>query len=555
MRLEVGDSIFTQNGSWVRVESIVYRPGSVHTYSFRLVNQDAPTYFANGCLAHNTDYDCTLACFPSNTMVQMADGTTREIQQIKVGDKVLSYDLATGRYTTSTVLSAKESTQRVYSLNNGFLYFTESHPLYVKKLDGRICWAAVNPEKAQKVYGLSSVQQLELGDRLYIDKTGWNTIVYSIIPENLPVVTYTLKLSEPNTFFANGVLVYGLASDADAHTIHERFVGIKVVYKTYDSEPPWSMITNRGKLRSRYYGLDSITFNWTGNDDATNSENLVYKYRIDPLVDGWIPGGSDPDVWTRNTTVTFNSTYFNDPNFYFPRGNYTFRVRARDESGKWETNETGDNVFRFSVEVAANNVTGLDIDPADGPTSVSTPVLDNDLILIRLFNDSELFANIWRYNFTSLSYIYPTSAGEYGVTLTNGAIIFKTPGGEYVKKCPSIITEDDRVILHFYHFYLPEIFSVGGTSETICRFSSRVVENAIQEYSTSWKFDMQIFDENNEPDEKWIEYIMGNYDRFSQGLDVNNDGVVDTLVYSAESYPISILTIRTIVEISLEGYS
>ncbi|HHH79575.1 MAG TPA: hypothetical protein ENL13_01575 [Thermoplasmatales archaeon] len=544
MRLEVGDSIFTQNGDWVRVESIVYRPGTIHTYSFKLVNQDAPNYFANGCLAHNTDYACRALCFPSNTMVQMADGTSKEIQQINVGDKVLSYDPATGSYATSVVLSVKGSPQTVYSLNNGLLRLTESHPLYVKKPNGEVCWAAINPERAGRVYGVSNVKQLEIGDQLYIGDNGWDTVVYSIMPESIPVATYTLRLSDPNTFFANGVLAYGLTANSDAHTIHENYAQLAVVYKVYDSESPVSRITNRDELKTIYYNPDSITFEWTGTDDVTETQNLVYKYRLDPNpYPNWQPGGNDMSKWTTDTSVTITKDDFDCG--FFPRGNYTFRVRAYDESGKVETNETSYNTWRFAV-YPANVTVNVNVNQGETETIALTnatgdPVnLDSDFILLELSNGSTIFARVWLFDFTSLTYTFATSVGSYGVSFENGAITYTSPGGSSLWKGPSITTENNRIILRFLQVTTPDSFSVGG-SDVSCRVSSRLVENTVREQSNVYLLHLQVFGEQQDA---WRNYLE-NFDGFSE------DG--DTLVYPVGSSGINVLMVHTIVEMALKS--
>jgi hypothetical protein len=56
MPLEIGDEILTQDGEWIKVESIEFKEGPITTYTFT-VDSLAHNYFANGILVSNAD-DC-----------------------------------------------------------------------------------------------------------------------------------------------------------------------------------------------------------------------------------------------------------------------------------------------------------------------------------------------------------------------------------------------------------------------------------------------------------------------------------------------------------------
>lgn len=74
------------------------------------------------------------ACFPAGTPVLMADGTTRPIEDVAVGDHVACTDPDTGQPTTSTVTRTftHEHTPTIrIRTSNGDLETTPAHPLYV----------------------------------------------------------------------------------------------------------------------------------------------------------------------------------------------------------------------------------------------------------------------------------------------------------------------------------------------------------------------------------------------------------------------------------------
>ena len=73
-------------------------------------------------------------CFPAGTPVLMADGTTRPIEDVAVGDHVACTDPDTGQPTTSTVTRTftHEHTPTIrLATSNGDLETTPAHPLYV----------------------------------------------------------------------------------------------------------------------------------------------------------------------------------------------------------------------------------------------------------------------------------------------------------------------------------------------------------------------------------------------------------------------------------------
>jgi hypothetical protein len=71
-------------------------------------------------------------CFAGDTLVLMADGTTKMLQDITAGDKVRGYDFVAGRYTTSEVISNHPAVQDDYYILNGGLKVTAEHPFFAK---------------------------------------------------------------------------------------------------------------------------------------------------------------------------------------------------------------------------------------------------------------------------------------------------------------------------------------------------------------------------------------------------------------------------------------
>ncbi len=73
-------------------------------------------------------------CFLGDTLVLMADGSTKRIRDIAAGDTVMGYDFAAGRYTACEVTGNKATVQTGYYILNGGIKVTAGHPFYAKEL-------------------------------------------------------------------------------------------------------------------------------------------------------------------------------------------------------------------------------------------------------------------------------------------------------------------------------------------------------------------------------------------------------------------------------------
>ena len=154
------------------------------------------------------------SCFIAGTKVSMADGTLKNIEDVSVGDYVLSYNIETEQNVPQEVLEIESPIREgYYSLNNGLIGVTSEHPFYVKKSDGTETWASLNPERtleeSKRVYNNSLlVDNLEIGDEFFTSSGEW--VVLSEI-KYVPgdIQTYNLKaVANENNFYANNLLVH-----------------------------------------------------------------------------------------------------------------------------------------------------------------------------------------------------------------------------------------------------------------------------------------------------------------------------------------------------------
>lgn len=138
------------------------------------------------------------SCFIADTMVTLADGTKKDIQDIKIGD------VLKGEKTDNTVLGLHRPTLdgKLYSINGGRYFVTEEHPF--KTTDG---WKAINPDKTEKNIGII-VTKLNVGDTLITDK---GQILIQAIDSKIAEATtplFNFFLTGDHTYYADGYLVH-----------------------------------------------------------------------------------------------------------------------------------------------------------------------------------------------------------------------------------------------------------------------------------------------------------------------------------------------------------
>ena len=148
-------------------------------------------------------------CFPAGTKITMADGSLKAIEDITLGDRVLSYDAEVDEFDSWAVKMLGRPFHPVYNINNGLLRLTADHPIFVKKPDGNMGIGAIDSVKAKNsIMFADEVFSIEQGDLLFTEDGRWIKIT-SITRENQYVQTYNiLSFSGTKTFFANGVLVF-----------------------------------------------------------------------------------------------------------------------------------------------------------------------------------------------------------------------------------------------------------------------------------------------------------------------------------------------------------
>lgn len=100
-----------------------------------------------------------IVCFVAGTLVRMADGSSKKIEDIAVDDVVLGMDGSSNRVTK--LRPAVLGERKLYAINGGTPFVTDSHPLMTR--DG---WKAVDPTESAQVLPELEIGRLEPGDFL-----------------------------------------------------------------------------------------------------------------------------------------------------------------------------------------------------------------------------------------------------------------------------------------------------------------------------------------------------------------------------------------------------
>ena len=211
-------------------------------------NASATNY--NKRILHLTQVEDTyngtaITCFTPDTKLTLADGTQREIQELAIGDELLSLrmpnaqteeehpviasDVAYADYCIvelgeSELVSAKIINMffdfaDTYFLINGEIKVTGEHPFFVKIPDG--FYLSTTGQNSEEFWAWEYVRNLEVGQIMY-DKDMNEVSIDSIeeIEEEIEIVN--IDVDTNNTYFAEGILVHNKGSstspvDNDAH--------------------------------------------------------------------------------------------------------------------------------------------------------------------------------------------------------------------------------------------------------------------------------------------------------------------------------------------------
>jgi hypothetical protein len=201
------DYLYDINGELVKVDEVNFYISSDNILSFiELDVEDTDTYIINGSTAFNSLVTHNAPCFVEGTPILMEDGTYVNIENVKVDDRVLSFDFKNNESKSSNVLnifSKKVNKVVKYTFENGKeLIATIDHPIYV--IDKG--WSSYSAELSNTLYSLDTpVKKIEIGDviKLYNET---QILINTKILEGQYTVYNLSKVEQYHNYYANDIL-------------------------------------------------------------------------------------------------------------------------------------------------------------------------------------------------------------------------------------------------------------------------------------------------------------------------------------------------------------
>jgi len=189
----------------IEKENIV---GEVEVYHILDV-KDNHTYYAENLLVHNFKYGGG-SCFIAGTKVTMGDGSEKNIEDVVIGDDVLSFNESTLQNEVKKVIGLKTPIHndlvKYEFANQTSITSTFDHPFYVGDLE----LASFTPFLTNKRYQLDrEVRQIKAGDMVYLSNGVSKTAIKDIIElDEKDTQTYIITIEDNHNFYANGILVH-----------------------------------------------------------------------------------------------------------------------------------------------------------------------------------------------------------------------------------------------------------------------------------------------------------------------------------------------------------
>ncbi|MFH1290874.1 MAG: hypothetical protein ABIH92_05730 [Nanoarchaeota archaeon] len=166
----------------------------------------------------------TSSCFPAGTKILMANGDQKNIEDVRLGDYVASYNENKKLKTVGNVLDLespiREHMCKITFEDGSKLELTNEHPLYTKN-----GWKSINPEETKKENDLLAVTKLKKGEMVLTSDSAYKTIA-NMVCWNEEVQTYNLKTITPyNNFYADSFLAHNKGGTSTSI----RIISLKII--------------------------------------------------------------------------------------------------------------------------------------------------------------------------------------------------------------------------------------------------------------------------------------------------------------------------------------
>ena len=151
-----------------------------------------------------------LCCVAEDSLISMADGTQKQIKDIKVGDKVLSYNTTTRKIEQTVVQSLTKVIRRdivhITFADGSYIKITPDHPMFSER-----GWIAYSTEDGENTYPEVELEKqgTQIGDMILSLSLLFDKEIVDmkyITGETIPVYTFTVDNN--HNYFAQSVLIH-----------------------------------------------------------------------------------------------------------------------------------------------------------------------------------------------------------------------------------------------------------------------------------------------------------------------------------------------------------
>ena len=145
-------------------------------------------------------------CFAKGTKIQLADNSTKNIENLKIGDLVAYLDLKTKQIKSAEIEKLEKVNHHglvEYEFESRLVITaTQDHPFRIENKG----WASLKPDKSALYKGFENIYKINIGD-FFLTANGTDKLISIDLLEG-EQETYTIsKLSSGDNFIANGLIV------------------------------------------------------------------------------------------------------------------------------------------------------------------------------------------------------------------------------------------------------------------------------------------------------------------------------------------------------------
>ena len=209
----IGDEVLHLDGYGVTITDIIEDENTHTVYNLDKV-ADNHNFYAWDFLSHNR---APPTCFAAGTKISLANGDTKNIEDIVIGDEVLGWNGETieasvvintdHSHTVESHWRACESLgdkPSLYTINDTGIEFTPEHPFLTKE-----GWKSLVPDIRQEPYKSESPSQvLKVGDFINVNDEWEEVKEIKVVSSDADETVYNITVDKLHSYIANGIIVH-----------------------------------------------------------------------------------------------------------------------------------------------------------------------------------------------------------------------------------------------------------------------------------------------------------------------------------------------------------